>query len=165
MKDCDGNKTPGPDGFNLAYFQKFWKILKSDLLQFFKDFHRNGKLVLGLNSSFISLIPKVENPVGLGDYRPISLVGLVYKVLAKVLSSRLKGVFSHIISDAQSAFIGGRNILDGVLIANEIVDGWRKTKRRGVIIKLDFEKAFDSVNWCYLSSMLLNFGFGAKWIS
>ncbi|XP_028122358.1 uncharacterized protein LOC114319532 [Camellia sinensis] len=133
VKGCDGNKAPGPDGFNLSFFQKFWKFLKSDLL--------------------------------LGDYRPISLVGSVYKVLAKVLASRLKGVLPHIISTAQSAFIGGRNILDGILIANEIVDGWRKSKMRGVIIKLDFEKAFDSVNWCYLSSMVLNFGFGVKWIS
>lgn len=165
MKDCDGNKAPRPDGFNLAYFQKNWKLMRVDLLKSFKEFHRHGRLVTGLNSSFISLIPKVENPVGLGDYRPISLVGSVYKVLAKVLSSRLKGVLPHIISDTQSAFTGGRNILDGVLIANEVVDGWRKTKRRGVIIKLDFEKAFDSVNWRFLSSMLLNFGFGVKWIS
>ncbi|XP_028113902.1 uncharacterized protein LOC114311939 [Camellia sinensis] len=164
VKDCVGNKALGPDSFNLAYFQKFWLLIKADLLKFFKEFHRHERLVLGLNSSFISLIPKVENPVGHGDYRPISLMGSIYKVLTKVLSSKLKKVLPHIISDTQSAFIGGRNILDGVLIANEAVDGWRKTKKRGLIIKLDFEKTFDSVNWCFLSSMLFSFGFGTKWI-
>ena len=92
-------------------------------------------------------------------------MGAVYKILAKVLSSRLKRVLPQIIRDTQSAFTGGRNILDGVLIANEVVDGWRKTKKRGLIIKIDFENAFDSVKWCFLSSMLFYFGLGAKWIS
>lgn len=67
-----------------------------------------------------------------------------------------------IISESQSAFIGGRNILDGVLIANEIVDGWKKNKIKGIVLKLDFKKAYDSINWGFLFSMLSNFGFGSK---
>lgn len=61
--------------------------------------------------------------------------------------------------------MGGRSILDGILIANEIVDWWKKTKRRGIILKLDFEKAYDSINWSFLPSVMKNFGFGAKWLS
>ncbi|XP_028052598.1 uncharacterized protein LOC114257077 [Camellia sinensis] len=128
------------------------------------EFHKNSKLVKGINSSFITLVSKKENPVGLADYRPISLVSSLYKILTKVLSSRLKAVIPQIISENQSAFIGGRNILNGVLVANEVVDSWKKAKKRGLIIKLDFEKAYDSLNWDFLLSMKLNFGFSEKWV-
>ncbi|CAL5438187.1 unnamed protein product [Camellia sinensis] len=164
VMDCDGNKAPGPDGFNLLCYQKFWKIMKGEVVQFVKEFQTNGKLVKGINSSFITLIPKKENPIGLSDYRPISLVSSIYKILAKLLATRLKSVLPHIISESQSAFLSGRNILDGVLIANEVVDGWKKAKNKGLLIQLDFEKAFDSINWGFLFSMLSNFGFGEKWI-
>lgn len=108
---------------------------------------KKSKLVKGINSSFITLVPKKENPVGLADYRPISLVGSLYKILSKVLSSRLKAVLPQIISENQSAFLGGRNTLDGVLVANEVVEGWKKFRKRGLIIELDFEKAYDLLNW------------------
>ncbi|CAL5344867.1 unnamed protein product [Camellia sinensis] len=165
IKNCDGNKAPGPDGFNLLCFQKHWKLMKGEVIQFMKEFHTHGKLVRGINSSFITLVPKKENAGGLEDFRPISLVGSLYKILSKVLSCRLSKVLPEIISEAQSAFLRGRNILDGVLIANEVVDGWKKAKRKGVILKLDFEKAFDSVNWEFLFSLLSRFGFGDRWIA
>ncbi|CAL5358449.1 unnamed protein product [Camellia sinensis] len=165
IRNCGGNKAPGPDGFNFNMFQKCWDIIKGDVLQFMTEFHQNGKLVRGINSSFIALIPKNENPSSLAEYRPISLIGSFYKILAKVLSNRMKTVMPRIISVTQSAFIGGRNILDGILIANEVVHGWKKDRGKGVILKLDFEKAYDSVNWGFLFSMLANFGFGAKWVS
>lgn len=92
-------------------------------------------------------------------------MGYVYKILSKVLSCRLRKVFLEIISEAQSAFLSGRNILDGVLIANETVDKWKKAKRKGVILKFDFEKAYDFVNREFLFSMLSRFGFGDRWIA
>ena len=164
IKSCDGNKAPGLDGFNLLFFKKFWWLLKVELLEFFKEFHSNGRLAKGLNSSFIALIPKNDNPVGLGEYRPISLIGSVYKILAKVLAARLKKVISGLIGEVQTAFISGRNIFDGVLVANEIIDWWKKRGKKGVIIKLDFEKAYDSVNWDYLLDLMFKFGFGHKWV-
>lgn len=100
VNECDGKKAPGPDGFTLFYFQKFWKLMKGDVVQFMKDFHRNGCLVKGINSSFITLMPKKDNSVELADFRPISLVGSMYKILAKVLTSRLKAVLPEIISEA-----------------------------------------------------------------
>ncbi|CAL5415768.1 unnamed protein product [Camellia sinensis] len=165
IMDCDGNKAPGPDGFNLLFFQKFWKVLKSEVLHFMRDFHTTSKLSCGINSSFITLIPKNDTPNGLADFRPISLVGSMYKILSKVLAHRLTRVLPEVIGDSQSAFLGGRSILDGVFIANEIVDGWKKARKKGMLIKLDFEKAYDSINWEFLFSMLANFGFGSKWTS
>lgn len=165
IKECNGNKAPGPDGFNLMCFQKNWKVFKEEVMSFMKEFHILGSLSHGMNNSFITLIPKKVNAGKLSDYRPISLIGSMYKILSKVLASRLKPVMSEVISETQSAFVGGRNILDGVLIANEIVDGWKKAKKKGLLLKLDFEKAFDTINLGFLFSMLSNFGFGSKWIS
>lgn len=101
MRSCDGNKAPGPDGFNILFFQKCWKVVKKEVIQFMQDFHRYGKLVGGINSSFITLVPKKDNPISLGDYRPISLIGSVYKILSKVLANRLKMVMPRIIREEQ----------------------------------------------------------------
>jgi len=79
--DCDSFKCPGPDGINLGFFKDFWEVLKIDLLIFFAEFYRNGKLTKGPNSTFIALIPKVDNPQQVADFHPISLVSSVYKIL------------------------------------------------------------------------------------
>ncbi|RVX17733.1 Transposon TX1 uncharacterized 149 kDa protein [Vitis vinifera] len=83
----------------------------------------------------------------LGEYRPISLLGGLYKLLAKVLANRLKNIIGKVISPDQNAFIKGRQILDGSLIANEVIDSWQKRGEKGLICKLDIEKAYDSINW------------------
>jgi hypothetical protein len=87
--DCDSYKSPGPDGVNFGFIKEFWSELKVDIMRFISEFHRNGKLTKGINNTFIALIPKVENPQKLNDFRYISLVGSMYKILAKLLSNRL----------------------------------------------------------------------------
>lgn len=164
IKDCDGCKAPGPDGFNLECIKKCWPVMKNEIISMIQEFHTNAKLLSGINSSFLVLIPKKDNPLGLGDYRPISLVSSIYKILAKILSRRMKEVLPAVINEVQSAFVSGRHILDGVMIANEVIDGWHKAKKGGIILKLDFEKAYDSLNWVFLLSMLGNLGFGTRWI-
>lgn len=106
VKECDGNKAPGPDGFNLMCFQKNWKVFKEEVMSFMKELYSLGRLSHGMNSSFITLIPKTVNAGQLNDYRPISLIGSIYKILSKVVASRLKSVMSEVISDTQSAFVG-----------------------------------------------------------
>jgi hypothetical protein len=128
--DCDSFKSSGPDEVNFGFFKEFWVELKTDVLRFVSDFHRNGKLTKGLNSTFIALIPKVDSPQRLNEFRPISLVGSLYKILAKVLANRLRMVIGSVISESQTAFMKDRQILDGILIANEVVDEARKTKKR-----------------------------------
>ncbi|KAJ9539461.1 hypothetical protein OSB04_032194 [Centaurea solstitialis] len=112
---------------------------------------------------FKSSIPKNTNPIGLNDFRPISLVGILYKVISKVLATRMKSVLGNVISNVQSAFLKGRSILDGVLVANEMVSYLKRSKRKGLIFKVDFEKAYDSVNWGFLLEVLGKMGFGTKW--
>ena len=106
--DCDSFKCPGPDGISFGFIKKNWDILRDDLMRFLHEFHRNGRLAKGINSTFIALIPKVDSPQWLNDFRPISLVGSLYKVLAKVLANRLRLVIGSVISGTQSAFIKGR---------------------------------------------------------
>jgi len=144
--DCESFKSPGPDGVNFGFIKDFWEQLKGDVMHFISDFHRNGKLARGINTTFIALIPKVDSPQRLNDFRPISLVGSLYKILSKVLANRLRMVIGKVISDTQFAFVKDRQILDGILIANEVVDEARKMKKELLLFKVDFEKAYDSVD-------------------
>ncbi|GKV50356.1 hypothetical protein SLEP1_g57064 [Rubroshorea leprosula] len=160
--DCGGDKSPGPDGFSFHIIKSIWNVIEKDIVDFVQEFSRNGKLVRGLNSSFIVLIPKKDNPIDLKDYRPISLIGSLYKILSKVLANRIKKVLPKVISGTQSAFLGGRQITDGILILNEVVEEIRRKKIGSFIFKADFEKAYDSVNWVFLDEMMRRLGFGEK---
>ncbi|GJX47690.1 RNA-directed DNA polymerase, eukaryota [Tanacetum coccineum] len=108
------------------------------------------KLANGCNPSFIVFIPKMTDPLSFSDYRPISLIGCVYKVISNILANRLAKVISSVISPNQSAFLVGRQILDGCLIANEIIRTTSIENLKLLLFKVYFEKAFDSVNWDFL---------------
>jgi hypothetical protein len=101
----DGNKSPGPDGFNFSFFKKFWGILEMEVLRLFDEFHLSASLPSCFSSYFITLIPKITCPHLLSDFRPISLLGSLYKLLAKVLARRLGNVMDVVISKNQSGFL------------------------------------------------------------
>ncbi|GKE18757.1 RNA-directed DNA polymerase, eukaryota, partial [Tanacetum coccineum] len=117
----------------------------------------------GCNSSFIALIPKTQNAKTVKDFRPISLIGSLYKIIAKILANRLSSVIPDLISDVQSAFIFNRQILDGPFILNELLSWCKYKNLKAMIFKVDFEKAFDSIRLDYLDDVLKMFGFGDKW--
>nr|GEU98515.1 RNA-directed DNA polymerase, eukaryota [Tanacetum cinerariifolium] len=104
----------------------------------------------GSNSSFITLIPKSVDAKMVKDFRPISLIGSFYKIVAKILSNRLCTVMPDLVSDVQTAFISKRQILDGPFILNKLISWCKYHKTKAMIFKADFEMAFDSVRWDYL---------------
>jgi hypothetical protein len=163
VKECDGSKSPRPDGFNFTFFKEFWDLLEGDVRIMFDQFHGNSCLPKSMCSYFLTLIPKLSSPQALGDVRPISLIGCLYKLIAKVLAARLAKVIGDIIPNTQSAFIKGRQLVDGVLVASEVIDYAKKSGKECVILKVDFEKAYDSVDCGFLDYMLGRFVFGEKW--
>nr|GEZ93247.1 hypothetical protein [Tanacetum cinerariifolium] len=135
------------------------------MIRFVQEFFHYKTFPKGCNSSFIALIPKVSNAKIVSDFCLISLIGCQYKIIGKILANRLNKVIRSCISLVQSAFIKGRNILNGSLILNEVLAWYRKSKKDPMVFKVDFEKAFDSLRWNYLDLVLDKLGFGTKWRS
>jgi hypothetical protein len=144
------DKSPGPDGFNPAFYQKFWDMCGDEVFSSVKDWLGRGYFPSSLNETNICLIPKCDNPGSMKDFRPISLCNVLYKVVSKLLANRLKGVLGKYISEEQSAFVEGRSIIDNALIAIEIIHCLkRRTKgaKGELTLKIDFSKAYDKVEW------------------
>ena len=130
----------------------------------FQELYDQKSFAKSLNATFLVIIPKKGGAEDLGEFRPISLLGGLYKLMAKVLANRLKMVLDKVVSVDQNAFVRGRQILDASLIANEVVDYWQKRKEKGLVCKLDIEKAYDNISWSFLMKVLKKMGFGSRWM-
>ncbi|KAL5715982.1 hypothetical protein ACHQM5_017730 [Ranunculus cassubicifolius] len=164
MQDLAKEKTPGPDGFPIRFYIQCWHFMKGEIMEILRELQDNQFINWRLNNSFITLVPKIEGEKTVGDYRPISLISGIYKIISKVLASRLKTVMPELVSEFQSAGIEGRQVQEGVLVANELLDSQIRSKKPGTIFKLDFLKAFDHVSWNFCLDVLGRYGFKSKWI-
>lgn len=153
------NKAPGSDGFPAEFYQVFWELIKEDLIAMFSDFHDNTLLIYSLNFGVITLIPKKCNAMKIQEYRPICLLNVSFKVITKVLTRQIGSIADKIIRPSQTSFMPCRNILEGVTVLHEMIHELHKKTIDGVIIKLDFEKAYDKVKWNFLQQELCIKGF------
>ncbi|KAK1374201.1 hypothetical protein POM88_030394 [Heracleum sosnowskyi] len=164
LKDSSNEKAPGPDGINMGCLKFLWEHLKFKLLEDFKRFSRSGILPNGMNSSFLALIPKGESPRCVTDYRLISLINSSVKLFMKVLAIRLNHCIKSIVSENQYAFMKERQSTESIMILNEVSHSLRTNKTEGLILKIDFEKTFDTFGWSFLIEWLQYLGFGEQWL-
>jgi hypothetical protein len=156
------NKALGPDGFPAEFYQKNWEVLKGDLMALFKDF-QDGKLPLfQLNFGTIILLPKKEDAIQIQQYRPICLLNVSFKIFTKVGTNRVTKVAHLVVKPTQTAFMPGRHILEGVLVLHETIHELSHKKLDGVLLKIDFQKAYDKVNWSFLQQAMRMKGFDPK---
>ncbi|KAL4367022.1 hypothetical protein GQ457_05G027720 [Hibiscus cannabinus] len=159
----DGNRAPGLDGFNLNFYKKFWPQLKASVMEFFGKFYDGNLLDFSFNYSYITLIPKKSHPEDVEDFRSISLVASLYKILARVLSRRLAQCINEVVGEFQFAFTQGKQAIDCALIANKVIEDLKRRKREAMVFKANFKRAYDSINWKFLDLVLDQMGFSKRW--
>ncbi|CAL9009540.1 unnamed protein product [Prunus brigantina] len=154
-------KAPGLDGLHAIFFHQCWVETKHLLVQMVNDFFLNNLPLNPINHTNIALIPENNNPETVDHFRPISLCNVAYKVITKIIISRLKPILAKCISPNQGAFARGRSIFDNILIAHELFCDFKRKKSScgAMALKLDLEKAYDLLDWNYIRACLLRFGF------
>jgi hypothetical protein len=161
------DKSLGPDGWTVEFFIHFFDLVGDDLLEVVEDSRNRGEVVRALNSTFLALIPKVNKPTSFGDFRPIALCNLCYKLIAKIIANRIKPILSRTLSGEQLGFLKGRQILDAIGTTQECLHSIKMKNLKALILKLDLKKAYDCINWDYLRLTLIQTGFGlltTNWI-
>ncbi|GJV73508.1 RNA-directed DNA polymerase, eukaryota, reverse transcriptase zinc-binding domain protein [Tanacetum coccineum] len=165
MFDIDDSKAPGPYGFIARFFKSTWSIIGKDVSKAIQEFFITGKLLGEVNATLISLVPKIQNPDKVSDYRPIACCNVLYKCISKIVTNKIKGVLGKLVNESQSAFIAGRNITDNIILAQELFKGYNsKQKFRRVAFKIDLQKAYDTIDWGFLKIVLEQFGFPGKMV-
>jgi hypothetical protein len=160
-------KAPGPDGFQPIFFKLFWSEIGDDLWKFVKLAFDKGKYDSKVCETLIVLLPKGDNQVSFKDFRPISLCNVTYKIISKIIVSRLRPFLDGIVSPLQNNFIPGRSTKDNAIVLQEVLHYMRKSKKKkgDMVFKLDLEKAYDRVNWSFLKDTLEMFHFPQHIIS
>eukprot|EP00253_Pinus_taeda_P007421 PITA_07421 len=147
-------KAPGPDGFTVEFYQAGWHFLGQEILEVVEESRLKQKIWPGINSTFLTLIPKSNSFEEAQGFRPIALCNVIYKIIATLIAKRLKPLLPSIISPEQMGFVEGRQILDGLVVTQEMIHSLNQKKQRGMMIKLDLSKAYDRLSWRYLRMVL-----------
>jgi len=167
IKNMKNNKTPGTDGLPAEFYKIFWHEVKPFLIRSLNHSMNKGELSICQKQGIITCLPKTEsNREFMKNWRPITLLNLDYKILSGVLSQRMREVLKDIIGHEQKGFLEGRYIGESTRMVYDIMHYLEAKKRKGLIMLIDFEKAFDSVEWEYISKVLDSYGFGEdfkKW--
>lgn len=167
MQQLGAHKAPGPDGMHGLFFKTHWPDISQDIYTEIQGFFNTGYLNPAMNNTLITLIPKFPNPEKLEHFRSISLCNFVYKIISKVLTNRLKPLLQTLIVEEQNAFVEGRLIQDNILLVQEVLHRLRTRERKKkfqALLKLDMQKAYNKIEWDFLSACLTKMGFCAQWV-
>lgn len=157
------DSAPGPDGVGPGLYATAWPAVKPAVMRFLDAFHQEMVGLQRINRALIVLIPKSEAAVTPNAFRPVSLQNCPVKILTKLLTTRLQQQIAKLIDVDQTGFIKGRSISENFVLATELVQCCHKHRAPTLVIKLDFAKAFDLVNWSSLLKILDARGFSEKW--
>ena len=161
IKNMKNNKSPGTDGFPVEFYKFFWADIGKFLINSFNESFNIGHLSFTQKQSIITFIPKGNKPREfMNNKRPISLLNIDYKILSGILANRLKTILPKIIGDTQKGFYIGENIR----LLYDIMSELNIQQRKGLILLLDFEKAFDSLEWHYIKKVLQKYNFSETFI-
>lgn len=155
MHKLNSNKSPGPDGLTSGFYKSSWDILGAEVVNSIRHFFFSSFMPSATNSTILSLIPKHPGASKITDYRPISCLNTVYKVVSRLLVKRLKPILSPLIAPNQTAFVKGRLLVENTSLAGELINGYHKENgSKRITIKVDIAKAFDTLSWGFLLSCL-----------
>jgi hypothetical protein len=155
--------SPGPDGFGPSFYKSIWSITSPAIFALFEAFYTSSVDMERSNRSYIVLLPKKDTARSPADFRPICLQNCPAKGISKVLTNRLQVVIPDLGSDDQLGFVLGRSIANSFVYAADLLNCCYRRAIPTILLKLDFHKAFDSVNWTSLTKILLHRGFSATW--
>lgn len=164
VKITPPDKAPGPDGFNGMFFKKCWPLIKGDFYKLCEDFYNGTVSLESINNSYITLVPKVNNPETLNDFRAISLLNSSLKLLTKILAERLQKIILKLIHANQYGFIRSWTIQDCLAWSFEYIHQCHQSKREIIIVNLDFAKAFDTIEHSAILDMMKHLGFPDRWL-
>ena len=161
LKNMDSDKSPGTDGLPAEFYKTFWDDLSSILIDALNYGYNTGQLSITQRRGIIKLIPKKDSdPHLIKNWRPITLLNCDYKIAAKAIANRVKAVIPGLINNDQTGFLKGRFIGENVRLIDNIIDYTSQENIPGLLLFIDFEKAFDSLEWLFIERTLEYFGFG-----
>lgn len=157
-------KAPGPDGYPVGFYRHNWDIIGNNLTTFVKHIWQNPVDIAPFNTTDICLIPKIDKPEYINQFRPISLCNVNYKLLTKIVVNRLKHILPDIISPHQTGFIPTRSIHENIIVAQEMVHSMNRMRGRTgfLTIKVDLMKAYDRLRWPFIQQTLVEIGLPSK---
>lgn len=164
LKTFKPNKAPGNDGLPIEFYNKFWPIFSSCMLESFNYAYENGELSTSQRQATITLLDKGKDRTQLKNWRPISLLNSDYKIMSKAIANRFTKYLSQLIPENQTGFIKGRNIADNLRTLSDIIQYLKDMEEPGILINIDFQKAFDSLSWDFMVLTLKKFNFGPSFI-
>lgn len=160
LKEFGNQKSPGNDGLTAEFYKYFWEDLGDSLVNCFNEAYDKGTLPCSQRQSVITLLDKNKDRLLLKNWRPISLLNTDYKIVSKTLANRLTEILPSVIRSNQAGYVKGRNISDNIRTVYDTMHILKAQNRSGILACVDFEKAFDSIEWNYLVRVLEKFNFG-----